>query len=183
MTGTFTLGRLLAAKKYQLSPEHPISQLSQDHKESIGRLKFLHSYLAQLEEDTPGEKVSEKLEDLRDYYSELDLHIRKEENVLFPVLTEYGMKEHPDNLVQEHKGLRDILSDITSILEISLSERSQSIQEAIEKFKHKFIPDICNHIFRETYIFYPAALSFITSPSKWEDMRGKFDSQEYKTQI
>ena len=49
-----------------------------------------------------------------------------------------------------------------------LSETSRS--ESFTKFRREFIPAVSNHIFRETHIFYPAALEFITDKGQWDDV-------------
>lgn len=144
------LEEALDRKKYKLPMPHPVNLLSQDHKESIRKLKGLRV-----------------LQDIRGYFEELDAHIKKEEEVFFPVLEKNGMDEHPENLREEHKKFREILTGVIG---------SQGKPELL---KEEFIPAICNHIFRETYIFYPAALEFINE-KEWKDIGMEFQRREMR---
>lgn len=171
------LEKQLSEQKYDLSAGHPLSMLSADHKENIIKLKALRFSLGKLNlnNETPASQIKERLKEVKDYFAELDLHIRKEEEILFPVLESNDMKEHPQNLREEHKNFREILSKIIKILDEAASNGLNSAFEEVSQLKEKFISDISNHIFRETYIFYPASLEFITEESQWEKIRKAFD--------
>ena len=105
------LEEALLDKKRTLPKEHPISLLSEDHKDNVVKLKALNLSLSKI-----------RLNMVKDYYSELDTHIRKEEEVLFPALEKNGMQEHPQNLREEHKGFREILTKIIDFLKDANSE-------------------------------------------------------------
>jgi len=164
--------------KYNLPESHPVYVLTTDHKESLQRLKVLRLYLGKinLNIETPVEKKRNILSQTKDYYGELNSHIRKEEEVLFPVLEKNGMKEHPQNLVEEHKKFREVLSKIIEILEDAVLNNAESSIDKVNELKEEFISKISNHIFRETYIFYPAALEFIKEKDQWENIKKDFDS-------
>lgn len=84
------------------------------------------------------------------------------------------MKEHPQNLREEHKLFRETLSKIIKDLKSFIVGKSNSVIEEIRNSKEKFILDISNHIFRETYVFYPAALEFINDAKQWEKIKEGF---------
>ena len=154
----------LLSKDYRLPKEHPLSGLSQDHIGNIKKLKALHLVFSVIKEDDAYEKIVSRKKDIEDYYAELDLHIKKEEEVFFPALEEAGMKEHPEVLREEHKKFRQIFADMFSFLQIPMQDDFYLI---VEKFRKEFVPALCNHVFRETYVFYPAALEFIAGKEKW----------------
>lgn len=177
----FTLEELeenLSEQKYNLPSEHPLSLLSLDHKENLKKLKQLRFSLGalNLNQETSAKEIKDRLNIVDDYYTELDLHIKKEEEVLFPILEQNGMQEHPQNLRDEHRGFKQILSEIIETLKNFSSANPNSVFEEMRKSKEKFISDISNHIFRETFIFYPAALEFITEPSLWEKIKEDFQN-------
>lgn len=165
----------LAVQKYNLPDDHPLSLLSSDHKENIKKLRMLSYSLSVITKDASLEKIKDPLEEAQGYYTELDTHIRKEEEVLFPVLEASGMQEHPQNLRDEHKNFRDLLSKIIDILRNTPKQPNTLEIGEIKKSKDKFIADISNHIFRETYIFYPAALEFIVDKNEWQKIREGFE--------
>lgn len=164
--------------KYDLPEGHPLSLLSTDHKESLGKLKMLRLDLGKINLNikTPVEKIRDRLAEVKDYYRELDSHIRKEEEVLFPVLEKEGMAEHPENLREEHKKFKETLSEIIKIIEEAVLKGHHATIDEIGGLKEIFISNISNHIFRETYIFYPATLEFIKDKAQWEDIKKGFDS-------
>lgn len=135
----------LSKTKNFLPKSHPIYLLSEDHRESVRKLMALDFY---------------KENEVNDFHKELDLHIKKEEEVLFPALEKNGMNEHPESLRNEHKEFKDMLFKI----------------QGASILKEKFILAIANHIFRETHIFYSAALEFIIEESVWDEIRQRFDS-------
>ena len=165
----------LAVQKYNLPDDHPLSMLSSDHKENIKKLRMLSYSLSAITKDASLEKVKDPLKEAQGYYTELDTHIRKEEEVLFPVLEASGMQEHPQNLRDEHKNFRDLLSKIIGILRNTPKQPNTLEIGEIKKSKDKFIADISNHIFRETYIFYPAALEFIVDKNEWQKIKEGFN--------
>ena len=165
----------LSKKKYTLPEGHPIYILSEDHKDNIGRLKALSLSFAEIKKDCPYEKIIDRYNKINGYYKELDSHIRKEEEVLFPVLEENGMKEHPDSLRNEHKEFREILTEICEAVKEAMSKRQVLGADKIASFREKFIPSITNHIFRETHIFYPASLEFITEADQWGKIKKGFE--------
>lgn len=159
-----------------LPGEHPLAMLSTDPKDNIKKLKALRFSLGRLNlnKETPPAAIKDKFKQAQDYYAELDLHIRKEEDMLFAALEGNGMREHPQSLREEHKDFREILTKIIEALKIFSPGNHDLAIEEIRKSKEKFIADISNHIFRETFIFYPAALGFITEASRWEEIREGF---------
>lgn len=164
----------LAGQKYNLPNDHPLSMLSSDHKENIKKLRMLSCSLVALTNGVSLENIKDALKETQDYYTELDTHIRKEEEILFPTLEASGMQEHPQNLRDEHKNFRELLSKIIDILKNTPKQLDTLEVGEIKKSKDKFIADISNHIFRETYIFYPASLEFILDKREWEKIKEGF---------
>ena len=168
------LEKAISDKKYHLPEEHPISFLSKDHKDNVNKLKALNSDLERIAKGIDFTGIQGKIKAVKDYYTELDSHIRKEEEALFPALEASGMKEHPDSLREEHKKFRALLSETIEGFELAATGNSDSVVRSSKIFLEKFTPDICNHIFRETYIFYPAALEFITGADQWAKIKENF---------
>lgn len=154
----------LSNKDYRLPKGHPLSGLSQDHIDNIKKLKALSDNFSAIQKTDSYDALVRQKKNIEEYFSELDTHIRKEEEVFFPALEEAGMKEHPGVLKEEHEKFRQIFTDIFSFLKIPMQDDFYLI---VEKFQKEFIPALCNHVFRETYVFYPAALEFIADKEGW----------------
>ena len=165
------LSESLAVKDYGLDKGHPLSRLSQDHIDNIKKLQALNALFSPLKPGDSYEKIIGKKKDIEEYYAELDTHIRKEEEVFFPALEEAGMKEHPEVLKEEHKKFRQIFTDTFAFLN---SPKQNNFYATVEKFRVEFIPALSNHVFRETYVFYPAALEFIADKEEWGKISAGF---------
>ena len=170
------LDGFLKKKRYPVGRGHPLHMLSMDHVNSVGRLKTIDDTLSAIEGASSDECLIEALNELNDLYSELDIHIRKEEEVFFPLLEKCGMEEHPEALREEHKKFRGILSELTGLGAAAVLGDRRNVMEKILYLKQNFIPVIANHIFRETYVFYPAALEFIKEADQWEKIRQGFEA-------
>lgn len=168
------LDESLSNKRYNLPKDHPLSILSDDHKANIKKLKILHASLEAIKGGVADTDIKDALEMVNAYCAELDSHIRKEEEVLFPVLEANGMQEHPQNLMEEHKKFREVLSEIIKSLEDPAVKGADSTIDKVGKLKKGFISDMSNHVFRETFIFYPANLEFITKKEKWQKIKEEF---------
>lgn len=153
--------------------EHPIHLLSIDHRDNIEKLIALNSLLEKTD-DISSEDLWDIQNKFNSYRIELELHIKKEEEVLFPLLEAKGMSEHPDSLKKEHKEFKEILTETSGVFTDAAAKRLCPKSESFTKFKKEFIPAISNHIFRETHIFYPAALEFITDKGQWNDVKKGF---------
>ena len=153
--------------------EHPIHLLSVDHRDNIERLMALNSSLDNTD-SISYEELRNKFDQFDTYRNELELHIKKEEEVLFPLLEERGMAEHPNSLKAEHKEFKEILVEASDEFKDAIAKKRTLKDERFTKFRKELVPAISNHIFRETHIFYPAALEFVTDKGQWDDVRKKF---------
>jgi len=165
-------------KDYGLPEDHPISVLLREHILNIDRLKKLDSTLEKVRRGIFSESVLTQLKEITVYFSELDSHIRKEEEVLFPVLKERGMKEHPDTLKEEHKRFKEILTEMIEVIDKLNARQFLVPHMKIAKLGGEFVPAMSNHIFRETYILYPAALEFIKGEREWNKIKKGFNGIE-----
>lgn len=153
--------------------EHPIHLLSVDHRDNIERLIALNSSL-KAADNISYEEIQSKFDQFDTYRNELELHIKKEEEVLFSLLEKRGMAEHPNSLKAEHKEFKEILAEASDEFKGAIAKKLTLKRESFTKFIKEFIPAISNHIFRETHIFYPAALEFVTDKGQWDDVRKGF---------
>ena len=165
-------------KNYGLPEDHPISTLLREHLLNIYRLKRMKPLLEKAVKVVLDESVLTQLKEINVYFIELDSHIRKEEEVLFPALVERGMKEHPDTLKEEHKKFKEIISETVDAINKRGTKEQLTFNKKITQFNNEFLPGMANHIFRETYILYPAAIEFIPENSSWSQLKKRFNTIE-----
>lgn len=150
------LTEILDRKQFNLPPGHPISGLFREHESDVEQLRALKKDFRAGNEGV--------IDRLKEYYKEMDIHILKEEQALFPKLEERGVEKHPGNLKEEHD---DFTEDLSSLIKLVQSGSNEDTQVAEEKFTGDFIPAMSNHMFRESFIFYPATLQYIQDDSEW----------------
>ncbi|MFB6290942.1 MAG: hemerythrin domain-containing protein [Candidatus Bipolaricaulia bacterium] len=159
------LERTLGRKKFDLPPNHPILGLFREHENDVERLKAIKK-----EFEIGNEEVIDKL---KDYYKDVDTHILKEEEALLPRLEEKGMGEHLNNLRQDHKEFKEKLVRYFELLQ---SRNPDKNSPAKEEFTEKFIPSMSNHLFRESFVLYPATLELISEKKIWSEIEREFDA-------
>ncbi len=157
----FTVGlpelkELMEGKEFSLPDNHPILALFEEHRRDIEKLQVLSKDF----EDENGGFVSS----LKSFYKELDTHILKEEESLFPRLEERGLNKIPASLREEHEKIRE---QLITYFELLQSGDSAKVRRARDEFNGEFLPATSSHIFRESFVFYPAALQYIQDDSEW----------------
>jgi len=156
------LEEILDGKEYSLNSDQPILDLLGEHKKDVQLIKSLKESFSRNEDEV--------IEKIKEYYKRVDNHILKEEEALFPRLEEKGMDEHPENLREEHQEFRAKLVNYVELLQAS----GDGFEEAKDGFINNFIPAMANHMFRESFIFYPATLEFISDDQEWTKIKRSF---------
>lgn len=159
------LERAMVRKEFSLPDNHPISSLFGDHERDVKKLKALKNDLKAGKDGF--------LTGLKNFYKKLDTHIFKEEESLFPKLEESGLSKIPENLRGEHKKFR---GQLVRYFELLQSGDSVKANRARSEFEEDFLPAMSSHIFRESYVFYPAALQYIQEDSEWKMIERGFNA-------
>ena len=153
----------MAGKEFSLPDNHPILGLFEEHRRDLEKLQELNKDFGAENDDFA---VS-----LKDFYKELDTHILKEEESLFPRLEERGLSKIPATLRGEHEKIRE---QLVTYFELLQGDDSVKAGRARDEFEAEFLPTISGHIFRETFVFYPVALRYIEEDSEWTMIEREF---------
>lgn len=154
--GLSDLRELMEGKEYSLPDSHPILDLFEEHQRDLEKLQGLNNDFEGGNDDF--------VASLKGFYKELDTHILKEEESLFPRLEERGLSNIPANLRGEHEKIRE---QLITYFELLQSDDPAKSRRARDEFEEEFLPAISGHIFRETFVFYPAALRYIKDDAEW----------------
>jgi hypothetical protein len=155
----------LTENDLSISTNHPIHPLIEEHKGDLETIQSINESISTGDEKT--------LRKIKKYYKDVDYHILKEEESLFPRLEERGMSEHPDNLREEHEEFRDSLIRFVKLIQTGNPEKYGQMNE---EFENDFVPAMANHMFRENFIFYPAAVEFIPDSEVWDEIKKEFEA-------
>jgi len=136
-----------------------IEHFSVDHKLVLKELRRLESILEETSEGSDLKKTGKLMNTIKE---EMNIHFRKEEEILFPVLNRYferaikkiGGNIRPEGPVKvmslEHKALRTIIQNLEKALK---NETRNEISGILTQFANL----LRSHIFREENVLYIVA--------------------------
>jgi len=171
----------LEKQKLNISAEHPISILMEEHKImlQIGeKLNTIANKVRQVSDKSYISNEIHHLEHIAEDFTDSEKHYLREENVLFPNLEKHGITEPPAIMWGEHNQIREKKKQLNQIIEnyntISFKDFKKQLGETAESLSN-LLP---SHFFKENSILFPTALRVITD-EEWKEIRNEFDEIGY----
>ncbi len=164
-----------------LKPGHPIHTMMEEHKMILGFLDKLKEVVKSLESAGGfGEAAGdiEMLEHISEHLVDADKHHQREEEVLFPILEQFGVTEPPEIMREEHE---EIKPRKIALHKIAVNHSNMPYNDFLKSVKElaDFLADnLPNHIYKEDNILYPMALQVIPE-DKWQEIKKKCDEIGY----
>ena len=159
---------------------HPIYLLMAEHNKISTLLGKLHKIGNSLKEMSEKESIVNKLQELKTVYNSLkdiESHMLREENALFPFLEKHEIIQPTKILWIEHDSLRARIEDLNKIL-------GQSIEE-FDIFKENlsslilYIVDLkSSHIYKENKILFPTAIENLRY-QEWKEVNNSMNDIGY----
>lgn len=155
----------------------PIMSLRSDHEVVKGVLSNLSGYLKKIggsSSDNLRKNLINQLHEITDFIDrDLEIHFKKEEDALFPVLGNYiGIETGPIHVMLiEHKHSRELSNDFKTAIS---NYQSSNDYKVIISFGNSFISLLSEHIDKEDHILFNMAdmhLSATEKESIMEKMR------------
>ncbi len=155
----------------------PIMSLRSDHEVVKGVLSNLEGYLKKIEgssSDNLRKNLINQLHEITDFIDkDLEIHFKKEEEALFPVLGNYiGIETGPIHVMLiEHKHSRELSGDFKTAIS---NYQSSNDYKVIVSLGNSFISLLSEHIDKEDHILFNMAdmhLSAAEKESIMEKMR------------
>ena len=143
-----------------------LEELTQEHQAVLSQLDTLHAALARLLEDearVDSEALSDVQAVVQFLETELGIHLRKEEEVLFPVLSGYlGQEGGPIGvMLLEHEDLRRSLRALSTALGTLRGDAQPASCQEARQVGYGLIGLLRQHIKKEDHILFPMAGSFL----------------------
>ncbi len=143
-----------------------LEELTQEHQAVLSQLDTLHAALARLLEDearVDSEALSDVEAVVQFLETELGIHLRKEEEVLFPVLSGYlGQEGGPIGvMLLEHEDLRRSLRALSTALGTLRGDAQPASCQEARQVGYGLIGLLRQHIKKEDHILFPMAGSFL----------------------
>jgi len=170
----------LERAKPMVRPGHPIQILSEEHKILLNFADELKNVAKKMKEAKDFDSADEEMKELvrlTKCFKESESHYLREENVLFPYLEKYGVKQPPAIMWTEHDRIREIERSL-----YRLGDREemdfQAFAKRLDEVALSLSEMISSHFYKENSILFPTALDVI-GEGEWKDVRQQFDELGY----
>ncbi|MCL4542669.1 MAG: hemerythrin domain-containing protein [Deltaproteobacteria bacterium] len=147
----------------------PIMSLRNDHETVRGVLNNLGGYLKKIDgssADSLRRNLINQLHEITDFIDrDLEIHFKKEEEALFPVLGNYiGMETGPIHVMLiEHKHSRELSNDFKAAIS---NYQNSGDYEIITSIGNSFISLLSEHIDKEDNILFNMADMHLSAAEK-----------------
>jgi hypothetical protein len=177
------LGDHIQDMKAEVPPGHVIHTLVSEHDEILdflSELDEINDRVQGMERYEPEESdLFHRLHHIAEHLVETEAHHEREEEVLFPEMEQRGITGPPRVMRQEHVQLRGQKADLLELSESVEEMDFAEFQRRLNLTVFFIVPVLCDHIFKENNILYPAALEVIEDEEVWERMRDDCDEIGY----
>lgn len=141
----------------------PIAMFIQEHEEVLHHLRTLNKIAATIKEKGVDDELLKTLDESMNFIrEEVEVHNRREEEALFPVVERYvdgptrSLKDDHRHLARHFETLQEATRSITE---------NRDDQEAIQQFlliSRTIVQIMVNHIHKENHILFPMLQRFLT---------------------
>ena len=152
--------------------EHEIILDLLEELESIGhRLQSLEIY-------DPHSHELTRLPAVIDALMNVESHLRREEQVIFPELESVNSRCSPKVLAAEHQRLRDELASISELVHSATTDIERFRQKAVANI-NIIVPVWWRHIFKENNIILPSFAEYVTDEDRLAMLKSLCDRIGY----
>ncbi|BAL81020.1 DUF438 domain-containing protein [Caldisericum exile] len=150
----------LENEEIKVQPGHPLYILYDEHKKIsfvLGKVMSIASKIESLNNKEEVIKVLLENFEVFDALLDLENHMVREENALFPFLERHDVVQPPQILWNEHDSVRARLKDLKKYLEKASNLEEADLKEIPNLLK--YIVDLkTSHIYKENKILFPTAI-------------------------
>ncbi len=158
---------------------HMVKTFMDEHQSIRLKLDRLEVLASDLESD-PGTRLKtlQEMAKLGKSLVGAEPHHQREEDVLFPALTQLGLVGPPAVMTEEHVEIRR-LKHLVRDLPAGLMDNPQESTAKLIQGARYLVGMLRQHIDKENRILYPMSVQFINSEEKWATMKQKADAIGY----
>jgi len=171
----------LEKQKLDVSLEHPINILMEEHKimlQIAEKLSAIANRVQQLSDESYIGDTLHRLQHIAEDFQDSEKHYLREENVLFPNLEKHGITEPPAIMWTEHNQIREKKKQLSKLIENHNALGFQDFKKQLAENAEALNSILPSHFFKENNILFPTALRVITS-GEWKEIRTEFDEIGY----
>ncbi|SHH44451.1 DUF438 domain-containing protein [Thermosipho atlanticus] len=159
---------------------HPIHILVKEHdhfQNTVVSFKSLVDKIIEKNSFSEALPLIIKIQEFIDTFEKLEHYFQKEENVLFPILEKHGIEKPPMVMWKEHDIFRELRKKL-KLLKENRNNDFDSFKDQLWQISTGMLDLILNHIHKEHFVLFPAALQTITE-EEWKIIREEFDKIGY----
>jgi DUF438 domain-containing protein len=181
---TLHLSNLHAELKQLVSavePWHPIRTMIEEHEyilatlERLEKLNFRVQNAQAIDDD-----MAQQLKTLASDLLAAEHHHLREEEVIFPELTNRGIGGPVKIMAMEHDELRAKKRELNDLAAKPISNLA-TFKEQLDDLADYLVYNLADHIYKENHILYPAAVRLINDYELWTELKRKCDEIGYCT--
>lgn len=160
---------------------HPIEILEKEHEKILENIDMLEKSIDKIRKGKSFSNIKTempKLEKAAHVFEEAELHHKREEDVLFPLMEKKGIDGPPSVMRAEHVELRKRKKGLKNAVMNSKKMKYDEFAGKIEENGDFIVSVLREHIGKENNILYPMSREVI-SEDEWKDVRKRFDKIGY----
>lgn len=160
---------------------HPIDILKGEHEEILKTIDLLESMIEKITSSKDIKQTEKQISNLKyvnHVFEEAELHHKKEEDVLFPLIEKHGVEGPTQVMRMEHEELRKRKAELRECVKNYKKLKFNEFVSKVEENGNFIVSVLRDHIGKENNILYPMSME-IAEEKEWKDVRKKFDKIGY----
>jgi len=165
-------------ERIDLPDWHPINLLMKEHAFMMTAADGIRDCSAKLRDKENIKDAIEiflELNKFINHLADIENYFLKEENILFPFMEKYGVKQPPAVMWKEHDQIRKIRKELP---DMKNNRDLTQAKQKLEQLSIQLSEIVSMHVYKEHSVLFPTALKLI-SEEEWKDIRTQFDEIGY----
>lgn len=170
----------LAAIRAAVEPWHPVRTMLDEHDEILRTLEALEELNEKVQKASALERtVPAELRILAENLLAAEHHHKREEDVVFPELAKGGIGMTVKAMSDEHDELRAMKQALRGLADRAADMAFADFRQKLGQLAQAIVFNLGDHIYRENYILYPAALRMVPDKALWTELKRRCDEIGY----
>lgn len=160
---------------------HPIKILEKEHDKILENIGMLEKSISNVRKGKSFSDIKTEMPKLKKavhVFEEAELHHKREEDVLFPMLEKKGIDGPPSMMRMEHEELRKRKKGLKNAVMNAEKMNYDEFASSVEENGNFIVSVLREHINKENTILYPMSMEVI-GDDEWKDVRKRFDKIGY----
>ncbi|MHC4551754.1 MAG: DUF438 domain-containing protein [Planctomycetota bacterium] len=166
----------------RLGPNHILRKVMAEHEMTRCFLSDLEEIALHIQQENRLSGASRefmRLTHVVEHLNALEEHIDREDDVLFPVLKEYGWKSLFEHIESEHVHITLAINDLVKLVMAFEKMPFEMFKTRLLSTVRYLCPLMREHLFREDHALFPLAVSMVEDSKVWDRLRTVCNEIDY----